>query len=163
MKNKKVLIIIGIVILIIAIVAIGYLLSKRENTSSEELLELETNGDLVYYEFSGSASVGRKSMIYKDKNDNWTIITRYFDSGIEKIKNKKLNKNQKQELLDKINANMNKKDESKYPESSKYPELIHGGDSSNYAKEYISSKEGKGITPIDLEQLGYVRKINNIF
>jgi len=158
MKNKKWLIIIGIVILVLVIIAVAYFLTKKNtnNMNMQEFFGLEIKGELVYSEYTGSSSVERRSVVYKDQEDNWIITTRYFNCGEAKVENCELTASQKEELLAKINANRQEENGSQYPDNNKE------GGSSNYATEYISSAKGKGITPVDLEALGYVKNIYDV-
>ena len=110
----------------------------------------------VYYEYTGTSSVSRESTIYSDNNDNWTIITEYFNCGKKKEVTKKINKSQKEKILKKINENINSENLSTHSPADM------GGGSSYYSIEYINSKSGNEITPVDLENLGYVKNVFDI-
>ena len=146
---KKQLSIVGILLILVAIL-FGVTGCGNGNESQN------TTKKKVYYEYKGTSSVDRESTIYSDDNDNWTIITKYFNCGKEKEVTKKITKNQKDEILKKINENSNSTNLSTHA-----PALDDGG-SSYYSIEYINTESGKEITPVDLENLGYVKSVDDV-
>ena len=150
MKKSKILIILGIIVAIVIIVVAVVIKMQNEKISYDKK---------IYYEYSGSSSVNRKSTIYSD-NDKWIIVTEYFNSGRNKTITKKLNDDDKKEILDKINENSSASDNLEH-ESDDIQERTLGG-TTFYAMEYINSDEGKEITPVNLEELNMVKNVFDV-
>ena len=152
MKKSKILIILGIIVAIVIIVVAVVIKMQNEKISYDKK---------IYYEYSGSSSVNRKSTIYSD-NDNWTIVTEYFNSGKNKTITKKLNDDDKKKILDKINENSSASTSDNLDhESDDILERKVGG-TMFYAMEYINSDEGKEITPVNLEELNMVKNVFDV-
>ena len=73
---------------------------------------------------------------------------------------KKLNDDDKKEILDKINENSSASDNLEH-ESDDIQERTLGG-TTFYAMEYINSDEGKEITPVNLEELNMVKIVFDV-
>lgn len=145
MKKSKILIILGIIVAVVIIVVVVVKMQNEKISYDKE----------VYYEYDGSSSVNRKSTIYSD-NDKWIIVTEYFNSGRNKTITKKLNDDDKKEILDKINENSSASDNLDHESDDAV------GGSSFYAMEYINSDDGKEITPVNLIELNIVEDVYDV-
>ena len=152
MKKSKILIILGIIVAIVIIVVAVVIKMQNEKISYDKK---------IYYEYSGSSSVNRKSTIYSD-NDNWTIVTEYFNSGKNKTITKKLNDDDKKKILDKINENSSVSTSDNLNHESEDVQKKTLGGSTFYAIEYIDSDDGKEITPVNLEELNMVKDVYDV-
>ena len=153
MKKSKILIILGVIVAVVIIVVVVVIKMQNEKISYDKK---------IYYEYSGSSSLDRKSTIYSD-NDKWIIVTEYFNCGRDKTIKKKLNDDDKKKILDKINENSSTSDSASDSLDNESDDAFGTtGGTEFYAMEYINSDEGKEITPVDLEELNMVKNVFDV-